>query len=243
METHNPAAARLLPRQPARKRDAVISDLAAVLLSARPGSRLLAAVDGVDGAGKTTFADELAAALRSAAGTRGRQVLRIGMDDFHNVRSVRYRRGRRSPEGFWLDSYNLEQFREYVLEPLATGADRFRPRGHDLAADAVLDPEPVPAARDALVLVDGMFLHREELKGSWDFSVFLDVPFDVSAARMARRDGVRQPAGAQRYVGGQLRYFASADPAARADLVLDNGDERTLRVISAGDASYRLGSR
>jgi len=59
-------------------------------------------IDGVDGAGKTTFADELAAALAPF----GRPVIRAGVDGFHHPRAVRYRRGRESPEGFFRDSYD-----------------------------------------------------------------------------------------------------------------------------------------
>ncbi|MCQ1999288.1 nucleoside/nucleotide kinase family protein [Arthrobacter zhaoxinii] len=247
MQPHDPVTRQVLHPHPARKRNAVMSDLAVLLLSRRPGRRLLVAVDGVDGAGKTTFADDLAVALSSAGGAAGRQILRVGTDDFHHVRVVRHRRGRCSPEGFWLDSYNLDQFTEYVLAPLASGAAAFRDRGHDLSTDAVLDPEPVMAAKDAVVLIDGLFLHREELRHYWDFSVFLDVPFDVTAARMAARDGTgtgpRQAGvltpGKDRYVGGQQLYFAAANPAARADLVLDNSRADTLRVINGSGAGYR----
>ena len=238
-----PAAHPRLPAGTARPRGAVIAGLAAALCARNPRTRLLVAVDGVDGAGKTTFADHLAAALRKSG---SRQVLRVGMDDFHNVRGIRYRRGRRSPDGFWLDSYNLRQFSEYVLNPLISGAPEFRDRGHDLGTDTVLDPPPVPAAADAVVVIDGLFLHREELRGSWDYSLFLDVPFGVTAARLARRDGSPSPSpekdpGRDRYVGGQLRYFAAADPAARADLVLDNSRSGTLEVVTAASVSYRRG--
>ena len=75
-------------------------------------------IDGVDGSGKSIFADELAAVVRGC----GRAVVRISLDDFHHVRAVRYRRGRSSPEGFWLDSYNYERLRTDVLDP-------FSPRG------------------------------------------------------------------------------------------------------------------
>lgn len=55
--------------------------------------------------------------------------------------------------------------------------------------------------------------------------VILDVPFEVSVARMAARDGsvddVDDPDN-QRYVRAQRIYFASCDPLARADLVIDN---------------------
>lgn len=55
--------------------------------------------DGVDGAGKTTFADELAAVLRAA----GRTVLRASVDGFHGPQAHRHRRGRHAWEGFWLE--------------------------------------------------------------------------------------------------------------------------------------------
>ncbi len=48
------------------------------------------AIDGVDGAGKTTFADELAQALTAA----GRVTIRATVDGFHHARAHRYRRGR-----------------------------------------------------------------------------------------------------------------------------------------------------
>jgi hypothetical protein len=77
-------------------------------------------IDGVDGSGKTVFADELADVLK----IRGRGVVQISVDDFHNVSAVRYRRGRSSPEGFWLDSFNYERLRADVLEPLGPGGSR-----------------------------------------------------------------------------------------------------------------------
>ncbi|WP_246657707.1 uridine kinase [Arthrobacter yangruifuii] len=233
-----------------RLRGDLLSDVASHLLALRPGHRLLVAVDGVDGAGKTTFADDLATVLRDGSGPSAalpasrRPVLRVGLDDFHHVRAVRYRRGRRSPDGFWLDSYNLEQFKDYVLAPLASGAGTYRSRGHDLLTDDVLDPAPVPAPEDAVVLIDGMFLHRKELKDFWDFSLFLDVPFAVTAQRMAARDGTGAGSrNRQRYVGGQLRYFAAADPAAAADLVLDNSSPHTLRILPSAQAGYRTAER
>jgi hypothetical protein len=43
----------------------------------------------------------------------------IHVDDFMHVRSVRHRRGRNSPEGYFHDSYDYESLTRYVLEPLA----------------------------------------------------------------------------------------------------------------------------
>ena len=215
--------------------------LTARLAGLEPHRRLFVAVDGVDGSGKSTFADALAAEL--AGGPSSRATVRIALDDFHHPRRIRYRRGSGSAAGFRENSYNLQQFRDYVLSPLQPGGSgSFRPAGHCLTTDAVLCPDPVPAAPDAVVVVDGLFLHRVELAAAWDFSVFLDVPFPVTATRMALRDG--SPADPEhpdlhRYVGGQRLYFADTDPAARATVVVGNTDPEHPRIISAAAASYR----
>jgi uridine kinase len=62
-----------------------------------PGVRV--AVDGVDGSDKTTFATQLAAALRDRVAC----VVHASADDFHHVSAVRHRRGYDSVESFWLD--------------------------------------------------------------------------------------------------------------------------------------------
>ena len=182
------------------------------------------AVDGVDGAGKTVFADELAAELAA----RGRSVLRVSADDWHQVRELRHARGRTSPEGFWLDSYDYPRLRAEVLDPLGPGGSRgYRPRGHDLESDEVLTGPLSHAPAGSTIVLDGLFLQRVELDGCFEFVVWLDVPFEETAARMARRDGTSpdpEDPSMQRYVGAQRTYFAERTPWNHADLVVDNTD-------------------
>ena len=143
-------------------------------------------VEGVDGSGKTTFADELATAYRRS----GREVHVVHLDDFLNPRAVRYRLGRSSPEGFVRDTYDLAAVRELVLAPLEAGREQvIVPRAFDHVADRPVRADSVRVGRYAVVVVEGLFLHRPELRESWDVSVFLDVPFGVSVARLAARDG------------------------------------------------------
>jgi len=78
-----------------------------------------------------------------------------------------------------------------------------------------------------VLVLDGLFLHRDELHDLWELSVFLDVPFDVTAARMAAREGSNPDPhhpSMRRYVEAQRTYFKSCRPAKRADLVIDNSD-------------------
>ena len=161
-------------------RAALLEAVAARVPAGRGGACTRVGVDGVDGAGKTVFAAELADTLRR----QGREVVQVSLDDFHHVRAIRYRRGRTSPEGFWLDSFDYPRFAAEVLRPLGPGGSRrYRPRGHDLATDEVLDGPFLTAGAGAVAVVDGLFLHRQELAGLWDFTIFLEIPFEVTAAR------------------------------------------------------------
>ena len=188
-------------------------------------------VDGVDGSGKSFFADELAGELRA----RGRAVVRASADDWHQVRERRYARGRTSPVGFWLDSYDYPRLRRELLEPLGPGGSReFRRRGHDLASDEVLTDPLEVAPPEAVVVVDGLFLQRAELQGAFEFVVWLDVPFEETARRMSARDGTSPDPEAPsmvRYVEAQRTYFRERSPWTRADVVVDNTDVATPVLV------------
>lgn len=182
------------------------------------------AVDGADGAGKTIFADALAQVLE----WMGREVVRISVDGFHAARACRYARGRFSPEGFWLDSYDYEAFERLVLAPFSPGGGRrYRRAVREVVSDAVVDGPWEQAGERAVLVVDGIFLHRDELVGAWDFSVFLDIDTATSVARMAHRDGISPDSNDprnQRYLGGQQFYLRSCAPADRVSMVIDNTD-------------------
>ncbi|GAA2703056.1 uridine kinase [Actinoplanes palleronii] len=209
------------------ERDRVLTTVATAITDRRADGFLRVGVDGPDGSGKTILADELAGTLHA----RGTAVVRVSIDDFHHVRAIRHRRGRDSPDGFWLDSYDYDRFRTDVLTPFGPGGTgRYRPAAHDVATDALLNPEPVQAPPGAVLIVDGIFLHRDELAGAWDLSLFLDVPFTETARRMAARDGTPpDPShpGMRRYVEGQRRYFTTCTPHRRATWLLDNTNPAT----------------
>lgn len=167
-------------------REAVLEAVAARVPIVDGDDCVRVAVDGPDGAGKTLFADDLAATMRSA----GRPVVRVSVDGFHHPRTTRYRRGRESPEGFWLDSYDYDRFRSEVLNNFGpNGSRRYRPAIHDVATDTSLAMAAQVAEPGTILVVDGIFLQRDELADAWDLVVFLDVPFAETARRMAARDG------------------------------------------------------
>ncbi|AJT43095.1 uridine kinase [Psychromicrobium lacuslunae] len=195
------------------------------------------AVDGVDGSGKTSFARALASSLTA----EGYAVVLIHADQFLNLRAVRYRRGRESPEGFWLDSYDYRALQSSVIDPFRAGGNgRYREAATSLSEDCYLEFPERQAPADSIVIIEGMFLHRDELAEFWDFSIFLDAPFTVTAARMALRDGSNpdpEHPSMRRYVQGQRLYFAQCEPWHRASLVIDNSEPQSPRLLDSTEFS------
>lgn len=188
-------------------------------------------IDGPDASGKTTFADELAAEVRGL----DRPVARVSLDDFHHPRAVRYQLGRDSPEGFWRHAFDYARFRGDVLDRFGPGADRrYRTAAHDLVTDTERRTPPRTAAIGTVLIVDGLFLHRDELVMAWELSVFLDVDFTETAKRMVVRDGADpdpEHPGNRRYMGAQRIYFAACAPHERADILIDNRDLSRPRIV------------
>lgn len=181
--------------------------------------RALVAVDGIGASGKSTFAAVIARRIDH------RPTVVLHVDDFFNASAVRHSRGRYSPEGFWLDTYNYDALISGALIPLRSGQQRYRAASFDRRVGQPCVPPLSAAARDAVVIVEGTFLHRDGLAPFWDFSIFLDVGFGEAARRIRSRSA---PAGTiddrllARYTGAQRIYFSAARPWERASIVVDN---------------------
>ncbi|MFZ0325119.1 MAG: uridine kinase [Actinomycetes bacterium] len=216
-------------------RAALVESVAREVLQHRRLPITRVAVDGVDGAGKTFFADELADCLVRA----GVVVIRAGADGFHRPAVERYRRGRSSPEGFFLDSYDYAALRSELLDPLSPGgALRYRLAVFDVASDEPLDLPPSVADIGAVLVVDGIFLHRDELVDVWDFSVFIRASLEQATRRWQQRDGVERQSASipgDRYVEGQRLYLNACDPQRRASMVVDNNDFAAPFVVRGGE--------
>ncbi|MEZ4753659.1 MAG: uridine kinase [Bdellovibrionota bacterium] len=198
--------------------------LYAQILSLNISHPIRIGIDGVDGSGKTNFADSLADYIHS----KGRHVIRSSTDHFHNPRETRYQLGKSSPEGFFKDSFNLNKIKEYVLDPLSQNGSLYYKTAHfDHRTDGKVDCPTLKASNDSILIFDGIFIHRDELVDYWDYSIFLDVSFSTTFSRMSVRDrcpiNPEDPLN-QRYLKGQEIYLSQCSPMQRASVVIDNED-------------------
>lgn len=219
-----------------------MAEVASAVERCRRTPNVLVGVDGASGSGKSTFADEVADALRAA----GRTVVRASIDSFHRPRHERYRRGADSPEGYYDDSHDLSAVRRRLLVPFRDGSGSYVTAVFDEPSDRPVDAEPMACPVGAILVFDGLFLHRPELVPYWDLSVFLvadrrretqwdaylhrDLPGD-EAARRAEITARRARARLHRYREGQALYERIAEPRTRAHLVIDNDDLEHPRLL------------
>ena len=206
----------------------VLDSLAAEIVALYVGGRVVVAIDGMDGAGKTHFADELAAALTAT----GRSVFRASIDDFHRSLAERHARGADSPEGYYRDSFDYSTFRRVLLEPFRMGGSTaFVTAAFDHVRDLPVQSKWRTGPKDAILVLDGIFLHRPELAGLWNYSVWLDRPREVAEQQMLDRDGATEKV--DRYRGGQDLYLAETNPRTAASSIIDNRDFEYPRRVFA----------
>lgn len=209
-------------------RQCVLQQLAHRILALHHAHPLRVAIDGIDAAGKTTLANELAPLIEE----HRRVVIRASIDGFHRPRAERYRQGPDSPQGYYEDAFDFASLQEALLEPLGpTGNGLYRQAAFDFRTDTPLVAREEHAPLNAVLLVDGVFLLRPELDHLWDYRIFVQVDFEIALQRAMERD---QPLFGdaeavrtrylQRYLPGQQFYFQRDQPQERADVIVDNNE-------------------
>jgi uridine kinase len=209
-------------------RAAVLDELASLIAGIALFRPVRVAIDGRTASGKTTLANELAAVLSKT----GRQVIRTSIDGFHRPKIERYARGRHSAEGYYYDARNLPAINALLLSPLGPGGNlRYRTASFDLDNDKPLEQEPRVAPANAILIVDGTFLQRSELRNGWDLAIFVETSeqaseqrgIDRDAERLGGADAARQ-LYADRYRPAFDIYESTCAPASAADAIFNNED-------------------
>jgi uridine kinase len=90
---------------------------------------------------------------------------------------------------------------------------------------------------DGVLIVDGVFALRPELRRHWDLSVWVDIEPELSVRRGIDRDSAREGTIAaellhrDRYDAAETIYVAEVNPLSDADVVVDNTDFDNPRIV------------
>jgi len=193
-------------------------------LRATPRRTVSVGISGVDCAGKSTLARELAAELRG----RGLPVLLVEGDELTRPTRERYAdpdEGR----GYYRESFAYDELFARVLPAARRGREvELSLRFSDWENDG-WRPTAVTVPADGVVIAEGCFLFAANGCAEFDLSVWLELPLDqvVERALARPRDLERMggPAGVReryetRYLPGQRLHLAADAPATHADVVV-----------------------
>lgn len=229
-----------MPRSASAARHDLIDGIARRILSIGP-HRIRVAVDGYTASGKTTFAHELAAAIRE----QGRPTLRASFDDFKNPWRDARAKGydRTSGEGYYRNAPDFESARSLLLEPAGPlGSGTVVLCGHDPITGTDHRDVSVEAPADAVLIVDSVFAMRAEYDEFWDCRIWIDVPPELSLARGIDRDATaegREEAERlhrERYHESERIYISEVDPVSKADVTVDNTAFANPRLVRPQNA-------
>lgn len=190
------------------------------------------AIDGVDGSGKSTFAQALVAGLARA----GWPAALFSVDDFR--RPVDWARDdRREVETYYHDYYDLAML-EACLQAFQAGEPRVTIPVFDSRTEGLAGERDVELAGAAVAVVEGVFVLRVPSAAAAGLGIYIDVDGAEAGRRLLERDLARGRSRAviehrlaERYQPAQERYLAAYEPARRADVVIDGNTPYQFRSM------------
>jgi uridine kinase len=217
-----------MPLPSSAERAAVIGTVAGWIAELGPG-RLRVAVDGLTGAGKTSFGHELAAALRSL----GRPTMRASMDDFkHPWRHAReHGYDRVTGEGYYRNPHDFRSARDLLLRPAGpSGSGVVVLCGYDPLTGEDHRDKRISTPAGAILIVDSVFAFRAEYNDCWEYRIWLEVDPQIALSRGISRDcaaeGFQEAVRLHRdrYRVSEMIYLAEVRPQTLADVIIDNSN-------------------
>lgn len=200
-----------------------VAAMVAARLRSPSGPALLVALSGIDGSGKGYVAARVAERLRAA----GTGVAEFNVDGFLSLPAVRFG-GVDPARHFYEHAIRFDAMFRDLVEPLR------RDRGIDVTLDYT--DETATAYRPQryvfhdvdVILVEGIYLLKRELRPRYDLALWLDCSFDTALERALARsqEGLSQDetirAYRTLYFPAQEIHFERDRPREGADAVIAN---------------------
>jgi uridine kinase len=174
--------------------------------------RVVVAVDGAVGA--SDFGRELVAALVRA----GHASVFASIDDFVQPKAPDATAQQTSSD-YYERRYDYATFRRVLVDPFRLGGSTgFIVAAFDEQAARAIEPVWRTASADAILVVSGPFLARPELRGTFNYTIFLETP---TRPQNAAFDEALD------------RYAVEAEPRFAATAIVDVADPEQPRRVFA----------
>lgn len=184
---------------------------------------LLAGISGIDASGKGFVTARLADQIRR----RGFNVANINIDGWLDLPEVRFD-ARNPAENFYENAIRFSEMFDKLIFPLKeNGSVNLTADFAEETADRFRKHEYVYRNID-LILVEGIFLFKNELVNHFDLKIWIDCSFETALTRAVARaqEGLSEAetvrAYREIYFPAQKIHFAKDRPQEAADLVWHN---------------------
>jgi len=176
-------------------------------------------IDGLGGSGKTTYAQSIEKSLIN----EGIQVEVLHIDDFIHPKEVRYNKAIAE----WDCYYNLQWRYDYLIKEILAPTQLGNKIDKQIELyDKLTDSyffKHIKMKADSILLMEGVFLQRDELRPYLDYVIFIDVPKEERLHRVLKRDTYIGDKKAifekyeKRYFPAEEKYIKEYTPAKKAN--------------------------
>ncbi|TMU87048.1 uridine kinase [Bacillus sp. BHET2] len=175
-------------------------------------------IDGLGGAGKTTFAKDLKHELEH----RDYHVTILHIDDYIVESKKRYGTGFEEWQEYYFFQWDIELIQSELFEKLHQPKWELTLPFYDQSMDKVVTKQmDIPPS--SILVIEGVFVQRKEWKSFYDFTIFIDCPREVRVERVLDRDvylgeyGARVEKYERRYWPAEDYYMQNEEPVKIAD--------------------------
>ena len=187
-----------------------------------PDHTVIIGIDGLGGAGKSTVSEK----IKNIFSEDGIQITILHIDDFIHPRAVRYSEKAEEWECYYYLQWRYDYLTREIIKPIRSGAPFHKKiELYDKDNDSYfLSDTDIPVG--SVVIIEGIFLQREELQDIFDYMIYIDVPEETRLRRVLERDGYigdKEQIAAKynsRYFPAERYYCRHCSPDKKAELVI-----------------------
>ncbi|WP_421385149.1 kinase [Bacillus salacetis] len=180
----------------------------------KKGSRFILGIDGLSRSGKTTLTQTLCEKFHTHNITH--TVFHI--DDHIVERKRRYHTGRDEWFEYYFLQWDLHEIRQSFFENLLL-AKQLNLNFYDTSTDSH-KAETIELPEECVIIVEGVFLQRQEWRDFFDYVVYLDCPQNKRFLREDVETQKNLEKFQNRYWKAENFYLKAVSPKQKADMVL-----------------------
>ncbi len=189
----------------------------------QPHRTLIVGMDGLGGAGKSTLSES----LRQMLIEEHYNITVFHIDDFIHPRAIRYDDNYAAWECYYYHQWRYDYLIEEIIKPIRWGNHLKKEiELYDKDSDTY-HLHQIDLSIGSIIIIEGVFLQREELKGVFDDMIYIDVPEEIRWNRVLARDGYIgdahqiQEKYENRYFPAEHYYLKIFAPKENADYVVE----------------------